>query len=210
MDLKVTERGTWQPLLLLFVSCGLLWGISRAKSFAKYALVLVTLTVLVLDLVGFGATIYRLGLSSPIYYQGAPATAALIRQQSNGMMPFRTIAFRAQGNVMDKELGKTLLGANYTMAYGVESVIGLDGLYAARGTFCYERCDIPPWGYVDPEAVTQPLFRSLLDLWGSPIPADRDKGRPDPQPILRAIRFGRGCRCLRESGRAPRARFHSY
>jgi hypothetical protein len=175
LRLNLPSRQIWQPLLLLLVSCALLWGVGRVNRRARYALFLGMIVVLTFDLVDFGASIYRSGLTSPSSYQDLPVTATVLRQDSAEWGPFRTIAFRAQGNSM--AVGKMLLGANYTMAYGIESVIGHDGLML-RAVNAATSGAIPPWGYVDPEAVKQPQFRRLLDLWGVRYLLTVAKGAP--------------------------------
>lgn len=48
---------------------------------------------------------------------------------------------------------------------GIESVIGPDGLMPKVVSVASGGA-IPPWGYVSPDAIEQPRFRDLLNLWG--------------------------------------------
>lgn len=158
-------KGLGQPLLLLLAGLVLLVGVGRAKTPVKYALTLLLVLIAVVDLADFGAVIYCRGLTSPQFYTDLPPTATLIQQRQDGNWPFRVIAFEAQGNVMDAALAKDLLGANYNMAYDIESVVGLDGLMLRQVNQVSGEA-IVPWGYISPDIVERPQFRNLLDLWG--------------------------------------------
>lgn len=155
----------WQPLALVLAGAGLLVALRWAKSPWGRVIAMVFLSGLVLyDLLDFGLPIYRPGLTSPEFYETPPATVRWLQERAPAFYPYRILPFEATGHMLERGLGKALLAANYNAAYGVESLIGHDGLML-RQLNEVSKGKIPAWGWVAPEAVEDPAFRALLDQW---------------------------------------------
>lgn len=161
----VSLKIVWQPVIFLLAGIGLLVILRRVRNPWGRAIGMIVLVGLVLyDLLDFGLPLYQPGLTSPDFYETAPTTVQWLQEHATTFYPYRILSFEATGHVLEKGLGKALLAANYNAAYGVESLIGHDGLML-RQLNEVSKGKIPAWGWVAPEAVEDPAFRALLDQW---------------------------------------------
>jgi len=152
-----------QPLFLFVGSAGLLLAWRRVKNpVARRFLLGLLAGITIWDLLDFGLPIYRPALTVPEFYETPPATIRWLQERDLLAVPYRILSLEATGHMLERGLGKTLLAANYNAAYGVESVIGHDGLMPRR-LFVASGGKIPPWGYVTSDAIEDPGFRALLD-----------------------------------------------
>jgi hypothetical protein len=156
----------WQPLVLLALGVILIIAILRIQIQWKLVGILLLLSaVATWDLLDFGLPIYQPGLTAPDFYENPPATVRWLQAQHKSLNPYRVLSFEATGHMLERERGKSLLAANYPAAFGIESLIGHDGLMLRRVHSAFQG-RIPPWGYVEPEAIDDPGFRTLLDWMG--------------------------------------------
>lgn len=159
----VSVKVVWQPIVLLLSGLALLVLIRLVRSPELRAVTRALLLAHVLwDLLDFGLPIYRPGLTASDFYETPPATVRWLEERGASDAPYRILSFEATGHMLWREQGKNLLAANYNVAYGVESLIGHDGLMLRRLNMA-SKGKIPSWGWVAPEAVEDPGFRALLD-----------------------------------------------
>lgn len=195
---------TGQPLFLLAGGAGLLVTWRRIENPVGRPILLGLLAGITLwDLLDFGLPIYQPGLTAPKFYEMPPATMKWLQERDPLGVPYRILPFEATGHMLDRGLGKALLAANYNAAYGVESVIGHDGLMLRR-LFMAFRGKIPPWGYVTPDAVEDPGFRVLLDQMGVGYLLVRSGRGEHLLKYYRRIAEGDGVEIYRNDSARPR------
>jgi hypothetical protein len=153
------------PLLYLLAGAVLIAAATFLSRKIAYLSVCCLLLIMAIDLTEFGIPIYSAGLASPEFYAAPPKTASIILQNSSESNPVRVISFEGMGAEMDRNIAKELLAANYQVTYGVESMIGHEGLQLAHFDHLFNG-RIPPWGLVEVKSVEDPKFRRLLDLYG--------------------------------------------
>jgi hypothetical protein len=98
-------------------------------------------------------------------YTRPPAAAELVLARQ-GQFPDRVMSFDANGLSHSPAHSKNLLGTNYFMSWGIESLLGHDGLVPATYSPALEM-HIPSWGETPPEDVESSALREGLDLFGA-------------------------------------------
>ncbi len=153
-------RMTWQPMLLSLVTVVLLLAMRRFRSRRQASTMLLALLGLALaDLVSFGAPIYAGDLTTRRFYETTPAPVRAIREARAGG-PFRVVSLEAMG-----DRNKALLAPNYSVVFGIESLIGSESLMLRRYYDLF-RGALPSTGYVEFLQVQEPYFRALADYLG--------------------------------------------
>lgn len=153
-------RIAWQPLLITLLTVLLLLGIRRFRSRRPApVLLLALLGVAAADLISFGAPIYASNLTTPRFYETAPAPVRAIRDAPTAG-PFRVVSLEAMG-----DRNKALLAPNFSMVFGIESLIGSESLMLRRYYDLFGGV-LPITGYIESLQVTDARFRALADYLG--------------------------------------------